>query len=79
MIVILSASFTPANLSAFNSKYNAIVNFKIIPQEVVDGWVTNFKVNTLGYSSSQNSTLNETSPVNSTEQSQSGEIQFQDS
>ena len=31
IIIIASASFTPANLTAFQSKYNAIVNFKVVP------------------------------------------------
>jgi hypothetical protein len=79
MIIIICATFVPANVTNFNSAYNSVINFKLVPQEIVDGWVSDFKVNTLGLSSSQNSTLNETNPVSSTEQEQSGETQFQDS
>ena len=43
MFVIISAAYSPANLSRFVYDYNNIINLKLIPEHVVDDFIADFK------------------------------------
>ena len=53
MLTVVTASFTPVNVSYIMQRYSDVINLAPLPPELLDQWFADFKINVLGISHQQ--------------------------